>query len=87
MRNKSISKTLLAVTPMMIVCVVLALGASGMAQSRDMARSGHRSSRRDISTHRRFLDPDIKFFAGRRTPVYRDSLFRGRWRLYRNRSE
>lgn len=39
MRNKSISKTLMAVTPMMIVCVVLVLGASGMAQSPDMARS------------------------------------------------
>ena len=33
MKHKSISKTLMAVTPMMIVCVVLALGASGVAQS------------------------------------------------------
>lgn len=32
MQNKSISRMLLAVTPIMIVCVVLALGASAMAQ-------------------------------------------------------
>lgn len=32
MNNKSMSKTLLVVTPMMIVCMVLALGASAVAQ-------------------------------------------------------
>ncbi len=38
MKHKSMSKTLMAVTPMMIVCVVLALGISAVAQARDMGR-------------------------------------------------
>jgi len=38
MKHESMSKTLMAVTPMMIVCVVLSLGASGVAQARDMGR-------------------------------------------------
>jgi len=38
MKNNSISKTLMAVTPMLIVCVVLALGASAVAQSSDTGR-------------------------------------------------
>ena len=38
MKSRTMSKILMAVTPMTIVCVVLALGASGMAQSHDMGR-------------------------------------------------
>ena len=50
MRNKSISKVLMAVTPMMIACVVLALGSSAMAQSRDLARrDGGRCSNNTLS--------------------------------------
>ena len=33
MKNNSISRTLMAVTPMIVVCVVLALGASAVAQA------------------------------------------------------
>jgi len=38
MRNKPISKILMTVTPIMIVCVVLALGSSAVAQARDTGR-------------------------------------------------
>ena len=49
MKNKSMSRILMVAPPMMIVCVVLALGASAVAQSRSRGSGTGRCSNRSLS--------------------------------------
>jgi hypothetical protein len=49
MKNRSISRILIAMTPMMIVCVVLALGASAVAQSGMVKADHERCSNKTLS--------------------------------------
>jgi len=49
MKLKSISRILMVVTPAMIVCAVLGLGASAVAQSRSRGSGGARCSNRTLS--------------------------------------